>query len=945
MVVKRKGTTLKVRSFISCLGGMALMATASILWGNDHWKFVVPETPNRSGGKSAVAQSELPVGAKAVPVEVPRVPAGTGIDRKLGGYGGKELAEARSTFLCTIFTLWEYPKGPPLFKLLNVETWRRHSNGLCNEPVLINDDNVRTFIPDMPDEYFRLPYPAAKSDVIRYALIYHHGGIYMDSDFIVVKDLDPVIGLIPTYDLVAYADRGSTTCDKTFSSNFIGGRKGSSFHKAVWERQKAAMRKHCLISDKIKETVCCFDDPKEQCHIPWSQIGEGMSHAVMLDPALKMTSYCFSDEKSFVPQDFLRILEHHNRNIEGALAEWRLASVEDPMDRIMYHTFNAISAWSQYSCAQLTDTGTVMGELMAKSFRTSQGTQVSNRGKQTDLFLQKHPYFRPLSETTEAVPGDVPCAQSKALKVPFAPAPQETPAPQATGTAVPPEPCYIFTLWEYPSAPLYTRLNVETWRRHSQHLCHEPVLINKNNVLKWIPDMPEEFFKMPYHAATSDLIRYGLLFHHGGIYMDADFILMNDLGPVVSRIAHHDLISYAQNGNGKTTCSDEFSSNFIAGRKGSIFMKTVWEKQKALITKHCPLSDKPKEKICCFDEPRQECHIPFAGLGEGTSHAVLNIMRSARVPFTSYCFVDEQAFVPDHFAYVLEHVSDLKEAEKYLTERNIHRGFDRLAFHLFNSILPFKHFDCKKLFDPETVIGNLYTRTFSKGRGAEPVRPNPEFLLAYPGFREFSVNSEGGWPCKGAAGKAKRLKTAPASEPTDPPAPTEPPQPTKEPEPEEEPPEPTEAPEPEEATEPEEAQEEAAEKDPESSQVRPGTGPAAATEVKLCKIFTLWNFDGIAPLSARIAVESWRRHSHGLCEEPILVTDKNVKEHVPDMPPEYFRLPYTEAKADFIRWGLVANNGGLFLEADVLLTSSLEPVVKLLGNDLVSFQDNVQRKN
>ena len=25
--------------------------------------------------------------------------------------------------------------------------------------------------------------------------------------------------------------------------------------------------------------------------------------------------------------------------------------------------------------------------------------------------------------------------------------------------------------------------------------------------MQWIPDMPKEFFKFPYHAATSDLIR------------------------------------------------------------------------------------------------------------------------------------------------------------------------------------------------------------------------------------------------------------------------------------------------------------------------------------------------------------------------------------------------------------------------------------------------------
>eukprot|EP00438_Fugacium_kawagutii_P029927 Skav232673 [mRNA] locus=scaffold698:292895:293987:+ [translate_table: standard] len=69
-------------------------------------------------------------------------------------------------------------------------------------------ENVKTWIPDMPDEYFRplgchlshaaatnllvtaswrMPSPAPKSDLIRYALLYHHGGLYMDADFVAVK--------------------------------------------------------------------------------------------------------------------------------------------------------------------------------------------------------------------------------------------------------------------------------------------------------------------------------------------------------------------------------------------------------------------------------------------------------------------------------------------------------------------------------------------------------------------------------------------------------------------------------------------------------------------------------------------------------------------------------------------------------------------------------------
>lgn len=57
-------------------------------------------------------------------------------------------------------------------------------SGLCHEPVLLHDLNVRIYVPDMPDEYFKLPYPSAKSDMLRYGVLYHHGGIYMDADLL-----------------------------------------------------------------------------------------------------------------------------------------------------------------------------------------------------------------------------------------------------------------------------------------------------------------------------------------------------------------------------------------------------------------------------------------------------------------------------------------------------------------------------------------------------------------------------------------------------------------------------------------------------------------------------------------------------------------------------------------------------------------------------------------
>ena len=56
----------------------------------------------------------------------------------------------------------------------------------------------------------------------------------------------------------------------------------------------------------------------------------------------------------------------------------------------------------------------------------------------------------------------------------------------------------------------------------------------------------------------------------------------------------------------------------MASRKGSRFMKAVWERQKQLMVTHCPLSEKELEKVCCFDSLKVECHIPWAGAPQVT---------------------------------------------------------------------------------------------------------------------------------------------------------------------------------------------------------------------------------------------------------------------------------------------------------------------------------------
>merc|ERR1712113_1255631 len=90
-----------------------------------------------------------------------------------------------------IYTFWNYPNGPNPHVALNVDTWRAHAPP-GTEIVLVNDSNFKNLVPDAPEEWFRLPYSAAKSDVVRAAVLYHQGGLYLDTDFIALGSLGRV---------------------------------------------------------------------------------------------------------------------------------------------------------------------------------------------------------------------------------------------------------------------------------------------------------------------------------------------------------------------------------------------------------------------------------------------------------------------------------------------------------------------------------------------------------------------------------------------------------------------------------------------------------------------------------------------------------------------------------------------------------------------------------
>ncbi|CAE8721851.1 unnamed protein product, partial [Polarella glacialis] len=114
-------------------------------------------------------------------------------------------------------------------------------------------------------------------------------------------------------------------------------------------------------------------------------------------------------------------------------------------------------------------------------------------------------------------------------------------------------------------------------------------------------------------------------------------------------------------------------------------------------------------------------------------------------------YSDEEGFTPPDIMHVLEKVNNVAKATEMWNARGVKQPFDRIMYHTFNSIMPWKDKTCKQLFDEKTVMGLFFKRSFSTDYGKNPLPDSPEsreFYKAHPEFLEHNKIYSGGLACK-----------------------------------------------------------------------------------------------------------------------------------------------------------------------------------------------------
>ena len=112
-----------------------------------------------------------------------------------------------------VFCYWT-GKKPPLIKLCH-KLFKKHIKNI----VFITDDNISDYV-DIKKYNNKLDkiLPAQKADIYRLELIYNYGGIWLDSDIIVFKDLNLFFNIINVYGAFFCDEEPNYLCNGFFGA-------------------------------------------------------------------------------------------------------------------------------------------------------------------------------------------------------------------------------------------------------------------------------------------------------------------------------------------------------------------------------------------------------------------------------------------------------------------------------------------------------------------------------------------------------------------------------------------------------------------------------------------------------------------------------------------------------------------------------------------------------
>lgn len=88
-----------------------------------------------------------------------------------------------------------------------------------------------------------------------------------------------------------------------------------------------------------------------------------------------------------------------------------------------------------------------------------------------------------------------------------------------------------------------------------------------------------------------------------------------------------------------------------------------------------------------------------------------------------------------------------------------------------------------------------------------------------------------------------------------------------------------------------------------------------------------------APAYIQLCLETIHRHC-GVDFDIQMVTTENVKQFLPNISDTFFQIAQINNKSNYLRYMLLREHGGIWLDSDLILFKSLKPLINLLEGDI-----------
>lgn len=143
---------------------------------------------------------------------------------------------------------------------------------------LLTTENVKQFLPNIRDSFFQISQINNKSNYLRYKLLHEHGGIWLDSDLILLRSIKPLLDhLTDDIDLIA-----------TASPEYPAGQPESGF--------LISKPKGKVISKALQIIEANFDSKPPGYVFPWGSMGPAI-----IRQAVRNLEYHHMDSSLLMP--------------------------------------------------------------------------------------------------------------------------------------------------------------------------------------------------------------------------------------------------------------------------------------------------------------------------------------------------------------------------------------------------------------------------------------------------------------------------------------------------------------------------------------------------------------------------------------------------------------------------------------------------------------------